>query len=443
MSSKTTSIADKGGGSKLLTPERRFPEFQEAGAWETVALGSAASISTKKVGDNTCIPMSITSGVGLVSQLEKFGRIIAGDSYKNYLLLQKNDFAYNKSATKEYPEGFIALYTGEELAAVPNSIFTCFRIKGASLSSKYLNYLLLGNLHGRWLRKFIEVGARAHGSLSINDRNLLAMPVPVPGGPLSLQEQQKIADCLASADALIEAQGRKVDALKAHKKGLMQQLFPQEGETRPRLRFPEFKGTGEWEEGTISDIGTVLQGYGFPERYQGQQSGDFPFYKVSDISRSLGAGKTFIEKAANYVNENQLKELRAKPIPAGTTVFAKIGEAIRSNKRAITTVQCLIDNNAAGVKSARGKATDFFIYLTMEQISLIDHAGGVVPAVNKSAIEAIPVKFPKVEEQQRIADCLTSLDDLIAAESEKLGTLTTHRKGLMQQLFPSVVEDDA
>jgi len=81
----------------------------------------------RKVGDNTCIPMSNTSGLGLVSQIEKFGRIIAGSSYKNYLLLKRIDFAYNKSATKEFPEGFIALYAGGELAAVPNSIFTCFR----------------------------------------------------------------------------------------------------------------------------------------------------------------------------------------------------------------------------------------------------------------------------------------------------------------------------
>ena len=214
-----------------------------------------------------------------------------------------------------------------------------------------------------------------------------------------------------------------------------------QGETHPRLRFPEFEGAEQWEEGTISDIGTVLQGYGFPERYQGQQSGDFPFYKVSDISRSLSEGKTFIKEAVNYVNQNQLKELRAKPILAGTTIFAKIGEAIRSNKRAITTVLCLIDNNVGGVKAIKGKATDFFIYLTMEQISLIDHAGGVVPAVNKSAIEAIPVKFPKVVEQQRIADCLTSLDDLIAAETRKLDTFKIHKKGLMQQLFPSVGEE--
>lgn len=256
-------------------------------------------------------------------------------------------------------------------------------------------------------------------------------------------EQQKIADCLSSVDELISAQARKVEALKAHKKGLMQQLFPREGETQPRVRFPEFQNAGEWNEGRIADIATVLQGYGFPERHQGQTSGDYPFYKVSDISRSLAAGKLFIQESANYVNESLLKELRAKPIPEGTTIFAKIGEAIRSNKRSITTVPCLIDNNAAGVKRVKGKATDLFIYLLMEQISLIDHAGGVVPAVNKSAIEEIAVKFPEPDEQERIATCLSSLDALITAETQKLEALKTHKKGLMQQLFPSSEETAA
>jgi type I restriction enzyme, S subunit len=204
----------------------------------------------------------------------------------------------------------------------------------------------------------------------------------------------------------------------------------------PKLRFPEFRNDGEWGEGRIADIATVLQGYGFPEKHQGQTSGDYPFYKVSDISRSLAAGKVFIGESANYINESLLKELRAKPIPEGTTIFAKIGEAIRSNKRTITTVPCLIDNNAAGVKRIKGKANDFFIFLLMEQISLIDHAGGVVPAVNKSAIEEIPVRFPKIDEQNRIAECLRSVDEVIAAQARKVDALKTHKKGLMQQLFP-------
>jgi type I restriction enzyme, S subunit len=265
MSSKTKKMAkkEKQEGKLALTPKLRFPEFRDAEGWTTETLGSVAILSTEKVGDKTCTPMSITSGVGLVSQMEKFGRIIAGSSYKNYLLLKKNDFAYNKSATKEYPEGFIVLYLGDELAAVPNSIFTCFRIKGDSPVPQYLNYLFLGNLHGRWLRKFIEVGARAHGSLSIAENDLLALPVPLPKGELSLPEQQKIAECLSSVDEVIAAQARKLDALKDHKKGLMQQLFPREGETQPRLRFPEFRTAGEWSEKSFENIIKINSGKGF------------------------------------------------------------------------------------------------------------------------------------------------------------------------------------
>jgi type I restriction enzyme S subunit len=204
----------------------------------------------------------------------------------------------------------------------------------------------------------------------------------------------------------------------------------------PKLRFPEFRDAEGWEEGSVADIATVLQGYGFPEKHQGLKYGDYPFYKVSDISRSLAAGQVYIEKSANYINESLLTELRAKLIPVGTTIFAKIGEAIRSNKRVVTTVPCLIDNNAAGLKAIPGKTIDFFIFLLMEQISLIKHSGGVVPAVNKSAIEAIVVQYPSLAEQQRIADCLSSLDALIAAQARKVDALKTHKKGLMQQLFP-------
>ena len=117
-----------------LTPKLRFPQFRKEPGWKTEELGSLATISTEKVGDNECIPMSITSGVGLVSQMEKFGRVIAGSSYKNYLLLRKNDFAYNKSATKEYPEGFIAMYSGDALAAVAASCLASMASSTARLA---------------------------------------------------------------------------------------------------------------------------------------------------------------------------------------------------------------------------------------------------------------------------------------------------------------------
>jgi type I restriction enzyme S subunit len=207
-------------------PELRFPEFRDKGEWEKRELRKLVVIINEKAGNNKFTPMSISGGLGLVSQREKFGREIAGAQYKNYYVIRKNDFAYNKSATKEYPGGCIAIYSGKDPAAVPNSIFTCFKVCDENVSPQYLNYLFLGNLHGKWLRKYIMVGARVHGSLNVDNENLLSLPVPLPLGESSLNEQQKIADCLSSLDEVITAQTQKLGAFKAYKKGLMQKLFP-------------------------------------------------------------------------------------------------------------------------------------------------------------------------------------------------------------------------
>lgn len=432
------------GGRAVSVPERRFPEFQSAGAWRSVSLGSVALINTQKVGDTACVPMSITSGVGLVSQMEKFGRIIAGESYKNYLQLQKNDFAYNKSATKEFPEGFIALYTGDEVAAVPNSIFTCFRVKDDVISPSYLNYLFLGNLHGRWLRKFVEVGARAHGSLSINDRDLLALPVPVPAGPNSLSEQQKIADCLDSADALIAAQGRKVEVLRVHKKGLMQQLFPQEGETQPRLRFPEFERAGEWLQ---TELGRLIEIKG-RIGYRGYTVADIVGPDEGAISLSpsniLENGSLVFEKATfiSWMKYNESPEIM---IEKGQTLLVKTGSTYGKSAFVRDLPQeCTINPQIVVLKPISVEPFFLSLIIAGEGVQRKIEAnvvGGAIPTLSQESISKFKVLVPKMSEQQRITGCLASLDDLIAAETQKLDTLKTHKKGLMQQLFPRVGED--
>src|SRR5690606_19257076 len=105
--------------------------------------------------------------------------------------------------------------------------------------------------------RFLTSGARSDGLLNIKPEEFFSVEFPIPP---RVAEQQKIADCLTSLDELIAAQGRKVEALKAHKKGLMQQLFPREGETLPRLRFPEFRDAGEWEPAPLSRILDLVSG---------------------------------------------------------------------------------------------------------------------------------------------------------------------------------------
>ncbi|WP_296662655.1 restriction endonuclease subunit S [Paraburkholderia sp.] len=437
MSSKNKIATEKEEAKPVPVPKLRFPEFKSAGDWTTQMLGAVATIRTEKAGDNICVPMSITSGVGLVSQEEKFGRVIAGDSYKNYLLLKPNEFAYNKSSTKEYPEGFLTLYPGTELAAVPNSIFTCFRINGDSPDVRFLNYQFSGNLHGRWLRKFIQVGARAHGSLSINDNDLMALPVPVPTGKTSVAEQQKIAECLSSVDELIAAQARKVDALKTQKKGLIQQLFPREGETQPRLRFPEFRNAGEWEETRLGQLGVLVSGLTYsPDdvresgllvlRSSNVQQGEIALDDCVYVDASI--------KGANLSQPNDI------------LICVRNGSKALIGKCALIPEGMPLCTHGAFMTVFRAQMPDFVFQLFQSdryQRQVAGDLGATINSINGSQLLKYEFSIPKPEEQLRIASCLSSLDAWISAEAQKLEAFKTHKKGLMQQLFPSPGEVDA
>ncbi len=416
-----------------LTPKLRFPEFRNGPGWEEKTLGELASISTERVGTLKCIPMSITSGIGLVSQQEKFGRTIAGSQFKNYLLLQKGDFAYNKSSTKDFPQGYIAMYSGEELAAVPNSIFTCFRINGGSPIREYLKYMFLGNLHGRWLRKFITIGARAHGSLNIADDDILSIPIPLPAGKTSLAEQQKLAACLTSLDELIGAESQKLDALKLHKKGLMEQLFPREGETVPRLRFPKFQDAAEWVEKTVDNFGEVVTGStpktAHPEFY----GGGIPFVSPADIS-----DLRFVDETKTTLTTLGFNETR--PIPVNSVMFVCIGSTI--GKVAKNRQYCATNQQINTVIPNSEHSAGFVYYILSQNAERIARLAGkqAVPIINKTLFSSVLMSAPTLVEQQCISACLSSLDDLIAAQAQKLDALKLHKKGLMQKLFPSATE---
>lgn len=412
MSSKTKTPATKKEAMATLVPKLRFPEFGTTGGWAAKTLGSVAKISTEKVGDNICIPMSITSGVGLVSQMEKFGRIIAGSSYANYLQLKKNDFAYNKSATKEYPEGFIALYTGNELAAVPNSIFTCFRVTGDSPVPQYLNYLFFGNLHGKWLRKFIEVGARAHGSLSINEDDLLALPVPLPSGKSSVREQQKIAGCLSSVDELLAAQAR--------------------------LRFPEFRNDGTWESDTLENLCRAKISYGIVQAGPHVPNG-MPYIKSTDLNSQLSLSK--LSRTSDIIAQ---KYRRSEVLP-GDIVFSLRGNI---GVAQIVPREIPVANLTQGTARIRPEGSAEFYFYSLQSQSvhgriLAVSKGSTFQEISLDALRNIKVMRPGDGEQQCIASCLGSLDALIMAEGQKLEALKTHKKGLMQQLFPSPEEVEA
>ena len=433
-----------------LAPKLRFPEFRDAGHWRFQPFSDLAEPISDKVGTTKCVPMSITTGVGLVSQEEKFGRIIAGDSYKNYIRLQTNDFAYNKSATKQFPQGYIARYSGTKDAAVPNSIFTCFRLDTAAVIPEYIDHLFHGNHHGRYLRNYITVGARAHGALSVSDDDLMSMPVPLPPVAVSRPEQRKVADCLGSLDCLIAAEGRKLKTLRHHKQGLMQQLFPRPGETAPRLRFPEFCDGSTWLTPQLDDLYDFKRTNTLSRDKLNYETGTIRNIHYGDIHTKFKplfrVGNEHVpyinlDASANGFDDDAFCE-------EGDIVLADASEDLDDVGKAIEIVSLDGERVVAGthtiLATRRGSVPVVGFGGQLFQSAVVragikkEAQGAKVYGISANRISAVPVPVPPTEpEQQRIADCLGWLDGLIAAEGRKLEALRQHKQGLMQRLFPS------
>lgn len=230
----------------------------------------------------------------------------------------------------------------------------------------------------------------------------------------SFDEQREIADCLSSLDELIEATAQKVETLKEHKKGLMQRLFPAEGNNLPDLRFPEFKGAEEWKGYKLKSLCEIGNG----KDYKHLGSGNIPLY---------GSGG-YMTSVDDFLYDGESVCIGRK----GT-----IDKPIFLTGK-FWTVDTLFYTHSFH------NCLPKFLYLIFQQINWYKYneAGGV-PSLSKTTIGEINVFVPvgkkgELKEQQKIADCLFSLDELIEATSRKVEILKEHKKGLMQQLFPKI-----
>jgi type I restriction enzyme S subunit len=253
-------------------------------------------------------------------------------------------------------------------------------------------------------------------------------------------EQKQIAECLRSADELLAAQVQKLVALKTHKQGLMQQLFPREGEAVPRLRFPEFQGAGEWD---VAPLGTLLMSspdYGVNAAAVPFSESLPKYLRITDISeegRYLPAKQVSVDfqaTDADYLNEGDIVLARTGASVGksyqyrkqdGRLVFAGFLIRVRPDPNR------LISSYLANILS-----TDRF----WKWVAVVSARSGQ-PGINSAEYSLLEIPLPPaLPEQQRISDCLATLDSLINAETQKLEALKTHKNGLMQQLFPSVEE---
>ena len=403
-------------------PRLRFPGF--TGEWIEQPLSNFL-FEHKTKSDGKCEVHSVSVSKGVVNQVEYLGRSFAAKDTSKYNLAKPNDVIYTKSPTGEFPYGIVKMNKN------PYNVIVSPLYAVYSPVNKYIGYILDSYFESaantnNYLSSLVQKGAK--NTINITNDTFVSKDVCLPTDE---DEQEKIASCLFELDNLITAQGKKVDALKEKKTGLMQQLYPQPGETTPRLRFPGFED--EWSENKMSDVFTRLKEKNVENNKNvltiSAQYGlisQLDFFKKS-VSASDVTGYYLIHKGDFAYNKSSSQ---GKPVGA-------IKPLKLYDKGVVSTLYICFrckDPNAIEFWEQYFDAGVFDKeIMTIAQEGARNHGLLNVPT---NDFFGLTVKMPKPAEQQKISECLSALDELIASESAKLDSLKDHKKGLMQQLFP-------
>lgn len=190
----------------------------------------------------------------------------------------------------------------------------------------------------------------------------------------------------------------------------------------------------------LGEVCEFYAGTGFPNEYQGRVTGKYPFYKVGDISKNVLEGNRELKTCANYVEEDVVQKLKGSILPPKTIVFAKIGEALKLNRRAITSCECLVDNNVMGIKAQNVRLNDEYLFYWLQNLNLSDYSESTtVPSVKKSRLQNIEINVNPLEEQEKVVSTLNKLSSLILARKKQLSKLDELVKARFVEMFGGYV----
>ena len=386
-----------------LVPKLRFEEF--SGEWEEKRL---EEISKKISYGLTIRPEYIDFGIPLISAKE------LRDGNINYEVSSKiSQESYNVLSEKAKAKrgdiflsktGTIGLcgYVDVDFPIAITQNIAIIRVDNKVYSHSFILQIFKTTIF--YKMALAKVNQSTIMDLQLQDIRKLSILIP------SIKEQQKIASCLSSLDSLIEAQKSKVEALKKHKKGLMQGLFPKEGEKVPTLRFDGF--SGEWEEKRLEEISNITTGSSNREDST-KDNGKYTFFDRSEDIRT-SSKYLFDDEAIIIAGEGQ----------KFTPKYYKGKFDLHQRTYAILELQII---------------GEFLYYYTdkHKDYFLQNAVGSTVKSLRLPMFQQMPILLPTLPEQQKIASCLSSLAALIEANNQKVEALKKHKKGLMQQMFVS------
>lgn len=416
---------------KNIVPQLRFPNFTSLDTWNKLPLRNYLE---------------------LLTDFEANGSF--SDVKKNVTILDKPDYAWYVRATdlenqsemesvkyvNKHSYEFLRktkLYGGELLITKRGEIGKVYifnpvdRLKATVAPNMYLLkmnekaipkffYYYFSNFQGNQSLKRLNASSTI-GALYKDDVKKLDVYIPAK------DEQQKIANCLSSLDEVINAETEKLELLQDHKKGLLQQLFPQEGETQPKYRFPEYRNDGDWEETTLDAVADYENGKAHEK-------------EISKTGKYKVVNSKFISTEGEVVKFSDSVNLETK-IGDILMVLSDIpnGKALSKCFYVDKNDTYTVNQRICKITSTNINSVFLFYQLNRNKYFLRFDDGNKQTNLRKDDVLNCPILKPaNPKEQDKIANTLTSASTLIEEQQEKIRRLQAHKKGLLQQLFPNL-----
>lgn len=412
-------------------PKLRFPEF--SGEWEKSELGKFTQEITR-VNSNSDAPiMMISAANGFILQSNKYSKEMTGQSLKKYIELHAGEFAYNHGASKLKKYG-ACFCLDLDKARIP-FVYHCFKLTEGN--TKFFSYLLNRTQLDSELARYISSSARMDGLLNISYTDYMKINISVP----TLAEQQKIADFLSNVDSIITAETKILKTLQKKKKALMQKLFTRQ------LRFKSNDGTDfpAWEEKKFSEVFIYHQTNTFSRNMLNYEEGDTYNIHYGDILVKFGSYIDFDNSKIPFINSDVTlnKFVSDSFLKDGDIIIADTAEDESAGK--VSEVYNINNKKAlSGLHTILCRPKQIFAskYLGYFMNSNVYHkqivkllVGTKVLSINKSVIADTIIQIPCLAEQQKIADCLSSMDSLIQTQQKVVTTWQQRKKALLQQMF--------
>jgi type I restriction enzyme, S subunit len=414
--------------SETLMPKLRFPEFKDVPEWKEKPLEAIVSPVAREKEK----PVEPYTGLGVRSHgkgtfLKPF-EAPEKSSMEHLYEVQTDDLIVNITFAWE---GAIAIARSTDTGALVSHRFPTYRFKEDEAIPEFFRYSICDK------QLIYQLGVISPGGAGrnrvLNKREFLKLTRPLP----CLPEQRKITACLASLDERIAAEGRKLEALRAHKIGLMQQLFPREGKTRPRLRFPEFRDKPAWMAHPLDEF-VVRSFYGTSKSTS--MKGRYPVLRMGNM---VDGGLNISKLVYIDLDDEEFESIR---LMDGDILLNRTNSIDLVGKISIFRLpgNYVSASYVVSYRLDRDRLAPPFCNLMLNTPQYQKRIKALArPSVSQWNInptsfrKELMITVPPPVEQQRITGCLSSLDALIAAQSRKLDGLRSHKTGLMQQLFPS------